>query len=185
MVNTSCWQTFPSLTWKHTCRTTEVGCHTFRSPWPFSTPLLAKYDPPGRTRTARLLWIANASTVLRLDALKQAARDAIDGRDVELYKEAVEKIRDLDPADPAAVHNVEWIQATEKANAAELSRLEAELKGYKNNLVKESIRVRHSRLYSGEQFLLTAHLRDTDGQRGSGEAPREHGRLTPGIRRLQ
>lgn len=79
-----------------------------------------------------------------------AARDALSGRDVELYKEVVEKIRAIDPNDSAAVYNTEWIQTTEKANAVELNRLETELKGYKNNLVKESIRVRNSRLYSGE-----------------------------------
>lgn len=57
----------------------------------------------------------------------------------------MEKIRATDHTDPAAVYNTEWIQNTEKANAVELHRLEAELKGYKNNLVKESIRVRNSR----------------------------------------
>jgi hypothetical protein len=34
-----------------------------------------------------------------------------------------------------------WIEKREKLNGAEAGRLEAELKGYKNNLIKESIRV--------------------------------------------
>jgi COP9 signalosome complex subunit 1 len=34
-----------------------------------------------------------------------------------------------------------WAQQQEKANNLETGRLEAELKGYKNNLIKESIRV--------------------------------------------
>jgi COP9 signalosome complex subunit 1 len=34
-----------------------------------------------------------------------------------------------------------WVDKTNKQNEAETVRLEAELKGYKNNLIKESIRV--------------------------------------------
>jgi COP9 signalosome complex subunit 1 len=38
-------------------------------------------------------------------------------------------------ADPA------WMERKDKQNKAETTRLEHELKGYKNNLIKESIRV--------------------------------------------
>ena len=38
-------------------------------------------------------------------------------------------------ADPA------WMEKKDKQNKAETTRLEHELKGYKNNLIKESIRV--------------------------------------------
>lgn len=86
--------------------------------------------------------IANTSTVLGLDALKLAARDAINGHDVDLYKQVLESIRLIDPNNPAAAYNHQWVETTEKTNKAELNRLETELKGYKNNLVKESIRVR-------------------------------------------
>jgi COP9 signalosome complex subunit 1 len=34
-----------------------------------------------------------------------------------------------------------WIEKKDKQNKAETTRLEHELKGYKNNLIKESIRV--------------------------------------------
>lgn len=34
-----------------------------------------------------------------------------------------------------------WIESTRKSNKDETKRLEAELRGYKHNLVKESIRV--------------------------------------------
>ncbi|CAN8096608.1 unnamed protein product [Discula destructiva] len=95
----------------------------------------------GRTRTARLMLIARSSTVLGLDALKLASRDAISRNDVQLYRDVIQAIRAIDPNDPATVCNNEWAEATEKTNKAELTRLETELKGYKNNLIKESIRM--------------------------------------------
>lgn len=80
-----------------------------------------------------------------MDALKLAAREVVDhGRDVQLYRNVIEDLRAIDPTDPAAVYDAQWADKTEKANKAELSRLEGELKGYKNNLVKESIRVRNN-----------------------------------------
>lgn len=48
----------------------------------------------------------------------------------------------LTPGDQDAIIDRSWIERKEKQNKAESSRLEAELKGYKNNLIKESIRVR-------------------------------------------
>jgi COP9 signalosome complex subunit 1 len=48
----------------------------------------------------------------------------------------------LTPGDPDGVIDRSWVERKEKQNKAESSRLEAELKGYKNNLIKESIRVR-------------------------------------------
>lgn len=97
----------------------------------------------GRTRLNRLTSIASHSTVLAVDALKLAAREVVDhGRDVQLYRNVIEDLRAIDPTDSAAVYDAQWAEKTDKANKAELSRLEGELKGYKNNLVKESIRVR-------------------------------------------
>lgn len=106
-------------------------------------PCIANLRSPGRTRTNRLTSIASHSTVLAVDALKLAARDVVDnGKDVRLYQSIMDELRTIDPTDPAAVCDDQWAERTEKANKAELSRLESELKGYKNNLVKESIRVR-------------------------------------------
>lgn len=47
----------------------------------------------------------------------------------------------LGPDEPEAKYNSVWVSETEKANRSETHHLEAELKKYKNNLVKESIRV--------------------------------------------
>lgn len=63
------------------------------------------------------------------------------GRDVQLYRDAYELLRVLGPDEPEAKFNNTWVSETDKANRAETHHLEAELKKYKNNLVKESIRV--------------------------------------------
>ena len=63
------------------------------------------------------------------------------GRDVQLYRDAYELLRVLGPDEPEAKFNSVWVSETEKANRSETHHLEAELKKYKNNLVKESIRV--------------------------------------------
>jgi COP9 signalosome complex subunit 1 len=79
---------------------------------------------------------------LCIDALKAAIKEAKGGKDVRRYKEAWDAIRIAAPNDPDAVRDEEWIDRTTRANKTETARLETELKGYKNNLIKESIRVR-------------------------------------------
>jgi COP9 signalosome complex subunit 1 len=51
------------------------------------------------------------------------------------------------PDDPDARLDMNWMETTAKQVKAETDRLEFELKGYKNNLIKESIRV-GSRAYN-------------------------------------
>lgn len=97
----------------------------------------------GRTRFDRLLLIGQSSVPLCVDALKAAVAEAKRGKDVSRYREAWECIRIAAPDEPEAKWDEAWATATEKANKAETHRLEAELKGYKNNLVKESIRIGH------------------------------------------
>lgn len=69
------------------------------------------------------------------------------GSDVRNYHEAVALLKrasrgkNLDNLlDPV------WAAQHEKQNSAETARLESELKGYKNNMIKESIRVSLFRL---------------------------------------
>jgi hypothetical protein len=59
------------------------------------------------------------------------------------------------PEEPEAQRDDAWIDRIETANKAETARLEGELKGYRNNLIKESIRVRTSLNLSG---ITYAHL---------------------------
>lgn len=103
--------------------------------------LLKRSLAKGRTRFERLLLIGRCSTVLGVDALKAAVAEAKKGKDVYRYRDAWEMLRAAAPSEPEAQLDRAWVETTEKSNKAETHRLEAELKGYKNNLVKESIRV--------------------------------------------
>lgn len=97
----------------------------------------------GRTRYARLYLIGTSSTVLAVDALKAAVTEAKAGNDVLRYMDAVTALRPhLKQGDQGGIPDQAWTERKEKQNKVESSRLEAELKGYKNNLIKESIRVR-------------------------------------------
>jgi COP9 signalosome complex subunit 1 len=78
---------------------------------------------------------------LGTDALRAAVKEAKDGRDVRRYLEAQGHMEVISPSDPAAKRDQEWVSTMSKKNQAETSRLEEELKGYKNNLIKESVRV--------------------------------------------
>lgn len=64
------------------------------------------------------------------------------GKNVRAYERAVAALGRVAPDDLDAKLDGEWVTRTTRAIAAETQRLEAELKGYKNNLIKESIRVR-------------------------------------------
>jgi COP9 signalosome complex subunit 1 len=96
----------------------------------------------GRTVFRRLHLIASCSTVLAEEAARLALIEAKKGNDVRFYQEAVALLKRVSTGknlgnllDPA------WAAQQEKKNNAETARLENELKGYKNNLIKESIRV--------------------------------------------
>jgi hypothetical protein len=95
----------------------------------------------GRTRFERLFLIGKCSTVLSLDALRLAVAEAKSGKDVERYEQAVEALKQAAPHDPDAVLDQRWVDVTKQTVRAETDKLEHELKGYKNNLIKESIRV--------------------------------------------
>ncbi|RDA87298.1 hypothetical protein CP532_1330 [Ophiocordyceps camponoti-leonardi (nom. inval.)] len=95
----------------------------------------------GRTRFDRLIFIGQACAPLCVDTLKTAFSEAKKGRDVARFKEVVEFIRVAAPDEPEASGDDAWIAKTEAVNKAETARLESELKGYKNNLIKESIRM--------------------------------------------
>lgn len=67
--------------------------------------------------------------------------EAKKGSDIQRYRDAWECIRVAAPEEPESIWDDAWVTNTQKSNVAETHRLETELKGYKNNLVKESIRV--------------------------------------------
>ncbi|KAH7041317.1 26S proteasome subunit RPN7 [Microdochium trichocladiopsis] len=96
-----------------------------------------------RSRFDRLLLIGRSSVPLCIEALKGAIAEAKKGTDIQRYRDAWECIRIAAPGEPEATWDEAWVTSTQKSNAAETHRLETELKGYKNNLVKESIRIGH------------------------------------------
>jgi COP9 signalosome complex subunit 1 len=77
-----------------------------------------------------------------VEALKAAVAEAKSGKDIGRYHAAVEALHEVSPGDPDASPDVTWLAKMTRQVKTETDRLEAELKGYKNNLIKESIRVR-------------------------------------------
>jgi COP9 signalosome complex subunit 1 len=70
-----------------------------------------------------------------------AVMEAKNGRDVRCYEKAVEALARVAPKENEAILDTAWVDRTLKTVKVETERLEHELKGYKNNLIKESIRV--------------------------------------------
>ncbi|KAH0537402.1 hypothetical protein FGG08_005801 [Glutinoglossum americanum] len=95
----------------------------------------------GRTRFDRCFVIGQTSSYLAVEALKAAVNEAKKGTDASRYAAAVEALQEAAPDDPDAKLDMNWMEATTKQVKAETDRLEFELKGYKNNLIKESIRM--------------------------------------------
>lgn len=78
---------------------------------------------------------------LCIESLKAAVNEAKSGTDTTRYKEAWDLLRKVAPNEPEAQRDETWIEETDKTAKSVTSHLETVLKGYKNNLVKESIRV--------------------------------------------
>ena len=60
---------------------------------------------------------------------------------MELYLRVVKVFHEIFPEDPVSQTDTNWVDRVQREADAESRRLEAELRGYKNNLIKESIRV--------------------------------------------
>ncbi|KAL8714927.1 MAG: hypothetical protein Q9220_001440 [cf. Caloplaca sp. 1 TL-2023] len=110
----------------------------------------------GKTRFDRLLLIGTSSPLLASEALKAAVIEAKQGRDVNRYDAAISALRQISPADASATADYAWRERTSKQVQAETDRLETELKGYKNNLIKESIRMGYDDL--GQNFHRVGDL---------------------------
>lgn len=67
-------------------------------------------------------------------------QEAKRGNDIRRYLEAQGHLETIGPDEKEAVRDQQWVDITDKRNSTETARLEQQLKGYKNNLVKESIR---------------------------------------------
>jgi COP9 signalosome complex subunit 1 len=96
---------------------------------------------PGPTRFQRLQTIALTSPFLSAEAFRLAIAEAKAGKNVGAYMEIVPAFEKLLPNDRSAQLDTDWMENRAKKVKAETDRLEHELKTYKNNLIKESIRV--------------------------------------------
>ncbi|KAI9816114.1 MAG: hypothetical protein M1826_001901 [Phylliscum demangeonii] len=110
----------------------------------------------GRTRFDRLCLIGCRSAYLSVDALRAAVKEAKRGRDVGRYVVAVEALHTVAPQDRDGGRDEAWIAVIRRQVLLETERLELELKGYKNNLIKESIRKGNEDL--GSHFYAAGDL---------------------------
>ena len=99
----------------------------------------------GRTQIDRLLHIGTHSVPLSLEALKLVVQKLKQTEDVTRYRLAVSLLQKVAPEDPDAQLDQEWVDQTDRRVSAETEKIEAALKSYKHNLIKESIRVRSHR----------------------------------------
>ncbi|KAJ5291067.1 COP9 signalosome subunit 1 (CsnA) [Penicillium angulare] len=110
----------------------------------------------GRTRFNRLYLIGITSTVLATDALKLAIAEAQSGKDVGRYDRSVRALAEVAPSEKEASLDSVWVQDIQRSVRAQTDRLEGELRGYKNNLIKESIRMGNEDL--GNHYYETGDL---------------------------
>jgi len=85
-----------------------------------------------------------------------AVAEAKSGKDISRYERAVQALAQVAPDDPDATIDQKWLEHKKQSVRAETDKLDHELKGYKNNLIKESIRVRSVSL-SRSRSVLTCH----------------------------
>ncbi|KAL0473426.1 COP9 signalosome subunit 1 [Neurospora intermedia] len=95
----------------------------------------------GRTRFERLLHIGRSSVPLCVDALTAAVQEAKAGSDILRYQMAVNSLFQAAPNEPEAILDKTWMESKEKENRDTTAHLQAELQSYKNNMIKESIRM--------------------------------------------
>ncbi|CAK7208597.1 hypothetical protein SBRCBS47491_000145 [Sporothrix bragantina] len=100
----------------------------------------------GPTRFDRLMLIGRSSVALHLDALRAAFAEAKKSHDTGRYREVATYFNMVAPSEAEELFSKSWLESTDAANAAETKRLEREMKVYKNNLVKESIRMGNEEL---------------------------------------
>ncbi|ORY19888.1 26S proteasome subunit RPN7-domain-containing protein [Clohesyomyces aquaticus] len=100
---------------------------------------MSNYD--GSTRIDRLHHIGATSTYLAVDAYRMAITEAKKGKDVKLYLALTDDFCKIAPDDPLALIDTAWAEKRNREVKTEMDKLEHELKSYKNNLIKESIRM--------------------------------------------
>ncbi|XP_037043961.1 COP9 signalosome complex subunit 1b [Bradysia coprophila] len=124
----------------------------------------------GLARLHRLIYIADHCPSLRMEALKMAIVYVTSTYDVTMYQLLHKKVANLNVngngglPDVAAQSNVQdmppydpiWVETRTKKAALKLEKLDNDLKNYKSNSIKESIRRGHDDL--GDHYLSCGDL---------------------------
>lgn len=123
----------------------------------------------GLARLYRLIYIADHCPSLRLEALKMAIVYVTTTYNVNMYMNLHKKVASIAPGiqlpDVAAVQSTAqeiplfdsiWIETKSKKAALKLEKLDNDLKNYKSNSIKESIRRGHDDL--GDHYLNCGDL---------------------------
>ncbi|PUU72445.1 26S proteasome subunit RPN7-domain-containing protein [Tuber borchii] len=100
----------------------------------------------GRTQIDRLIHISTHSPPLAIEGLKLAIKLLKQTQDVPRFRLALDILRKLSLEDAEAAQDDAWIEKTSRKVASDTERIEADLKSYKHNLIKESIRIGHEDL---------------------------------------
>jgi COP9 signalosome complex subunit 1 len=106
--------------------------------------------PPGSLLPLRLAHISIHCPPLARQALSLAIAAAKKGKNVPLYSRLHDIASRLGFSDLATT-DADWVARQDEANKRELVRLEGELRGYKNNMIRESTRM-------GQEDLAVHHL---------------------------
>ncbi|KAF2427401.1 COP9 signalosome-like protein complex subunit 1 [Tothia fuscella] len=124
---------------------------------------ISNYD--GYTKLMRLQCIAMTSPLLSKEAfriaitqIKESATKNGGCSDVTFYQTLVEALEKLSPSDPLAYLDTDWMEQVTAKSARKTDILEKELKTYKNNLIKESIRMGTEDL--GNHFITIGNFGD-------------------------
>jgi COP9 signalosome complex subunit 1 len=99
---------------------------------------------PGRTKISRACFIAERCPALEIEAYKLAlAETQTNTFDTQKYEHIATRLNSALKArnEPEVPIDREWMQTTQKQSKVTTEKLEAELRNYKNNMIKESIRV--------------------------------------------
>ncbi|XP_066921447.1 COP9 signalosome complex subunit 1-like isoform X2 [Clytia hemisphaerica] len=114
----------------------------------------------------RLMFIAKHCPSLAVDALRICATEIKSTFNTDKYKEIITKLQEAVtqnegsnlPPGQAPEIDLHWVETTDKKASMRFDRLDLDLKTYRNNSIKESIRRGHDDL--GDHFLDCGHFSD-------------------------
>ncbi|XP_001628909.2 COP9 signalosome complex subunit 1 [Nematostella vectensis] len=113
----------------------------------------------GLTKLNRLLFVAKHCPSLEIDSLRIAIIFVKQTFNVQLYQDIIQKLieacsRQSDMETPSV--ETTWVETTSKKAALKLEKLDTDLKNYKSNSIKESIRRGHDDL--GDHYFECGDL---------------------------